>query len=154
MPVAWVPIVLEDLNNYLVGAQVAAINTAAMAAGQVDRFPRVMTDVTQRIRLKIESCVNNRISSTALTIPPSLRGGACLLIIQGMQASIPALKLTQDQKDQIETFQKDLDLIANCKLSIEIPTDPLEPGDAQVGGAIQVISSGTRITTRDRLTGL
>ena len=154
MAVAWVSIVVGDLNHYLVGAQVSAINTAALGSGQTDRFTRVMTDVINRIRNKVETCRNNRVSTTALTIPPSLRAGACLLMIQGMQSSIPSLKLTEDQQTQIERYQKDIDLIAECKLAVEEPTDPLDPQNAQAGGSIEIASSTTRLATRAKLAGL
>ena len=154
MAVAWVTIVVGDLNHYLVGAQVSAVNTAALASGQTDRFARVMTDVVNRIRNKIETCVANRISATALTVPPSLRAGACLLIMEAMQASIPSLKLTEDQVRQIERYQKDLDLITKCELTVEEPTDPLEPANAQRGGAVELVSSTTRNATREKLAGL
>jgi hypothetical protein len=154
MPVAWVTIVVGDLNHYLVGAQVVAINTAALASGQTDRFTRVMTDVVNRIRNKIETCSGNQLSATPLTIPPSLRAGACLLILEGMQGSIPALKLTEDQVRQIDRYQKDLDLIAACDLTVEEPPDPLDPPNAQSGGAIEVVSNTPRQATRDKMKGL
>src|SRR6185503_16886752 len=98
MAVAWIIPALTDLNNYLVGAQVSAVNTAALAtgAGQTDRFTEARLSVCNRIRNKIESCEGNRISATALAIPPSLKMCACLLIIQALQTSIPSLKLTED----------------------------------------------------------
>ena len=154
MSVAWVTLVVGDLNHYMVAAQVSAVNTAALAAGQADRFTRVMTDVVNRIRNKIETCPGNRVSATALSIPPSLRAGACLLIIQGMQTAIPSLKLTEDQKAEIDRYQKDLDLIAECKLTVEEPVDPLDPPNAQVGGNVEVASSTTRQATRTTLAGL
>lgn len=154
MAIAWITIALADLNNYLVGAQVAAVNTAALASGQTDRFTEVKQSVINRIRNKIESCSTNRLSATPLTIPPSLKQCACLLIIQGLQSSIPSLKLSEDQKTQIETFESDLTAIAACKLTVEEATDPLEPQLAQSGGAIELAKSTTRKATRDTLSGL
>lgn len=152
--VTWTTIVVADLNNYLVGAQVNAINTAALASGQADRFTEIRNSVVSRIRNKIETCLSNRLSSTAMTIPPSLKQCACLLIIQGLQSSIPSLKLTEDQKKQIDTFESDLTAIAACKLTIEEPPDPLEPPNAQRGGPIEVVNSTTRKATRDTMSGL
>lgn len=154
MSVAWTTVVLADLNNYLVGAQVNAVNTAALAAGQADRFTEVQLSVVNRIRNKIESCANNRLSATLLTVPPSLKQGACLLIIQALQTSIPALKLSEDQVRLIETFESDLTAIAKCDLKVEEPTDPLDPPQVQSGGAIELASSTPRRATRDTLSGL
>jgi len=154
MSVAWVTIALTDLNSYLVGAQVTAVNTAALAGGQVDRFTEARLSVVSRIRNKIESCTTNRVSATALTVPPSLKMCACLLIIQALQTSIPSLKLTDDQVRLIETFEKDLLDIASCDLKVEQPTDPLDPPNAQAGANVEVVSSTTRRATRDTLAGL
>ena len=86
---AWITISLTDLNDYLVGAQVNALNSSALASGQSDRFTRVMTDMVNRIRTKIEGCPRNFISATALTVPPELKWVACYLIIEAMQAACP-----------------------------------------------------------------
>lgn len=153
-PVAWVTIAVADLEHYLVAAQVSAMNTAALGGSQTDRFTRVMTDVVNRIRSKIESCHTNHLSATPLTVPPSLRGGACLLIIAGMQSSIPSLRLTEDQRKEVETFEKDLDLVAECKLAVEEPTNPLDPKQSQQGGDVELVSSTTRLATRAKTRGL
>lgn len=154
MAVAWIIPALTDLNSYLVGAQVTAVNTAALAAAQSDRFTEVRLSVCNRIRNKIESCRNNRISATALAIPPSLKMAACLLIIQGLQTSIPSLKLTEDQVRLIETIERDLTAIQKCELTVEEATDPLDPQNAQTGGSIEIASSTTRTATRAKLDGL
>lgn len=154
MPVAWITIAVTDLNNYLVAAQVGAVNTAALGSGQTDRFTEVKTSVLNRIRNKIESCANNRLSLTPLTIPPSLKACACLLIIEGLQSSIPSLKLSEDQVRQIEKYEADLTAIAKCELTVEEPTDPLDPGNAQTGGAVEVFTDNTRRFTRRTMDGL
>lgn len=153
MPVAWITIALTDLNNYLVGAQVSAVNTAALASGQSDRFTEVMQSVVNRIRNKIESCSSNRISETALTIPPSLKACACLLIIQGLQSSIPSLKLSEDQVRLIETYESDLTAIAKCELRVEDPEDPLEPGNSTASSTPR-FGTRTRYFERDDHDGL
>ncbi len=153
MAIDWITIVVTDLNDYLVGAQVSALRTAALAAGQADPFTAIMPDIVNRIRLKIESCKTNRVSATALTIPPELKWIACYLIIEAMQVRLPALKLTEDQKNQVKAAKDELNLIAKCDSVVSEPTDPLEPGDAQVGGAIEIASKTTRQFTRDKLSG-
>lgn len=156
MAVAWIVPVLTDLNNYLVGAQVTAINTAALAtgAGQTDRFTEARLSVVQRIRMKIVSCAGNVLSATTNSIPPSLKMGACLLIIQALQTSIPSLKLTEDQVRLVESFEEDLTAVAACDLAVEEPTDPLDPPVEQTSGAVELVSSTTRRATRDTLKGL
>jgi hypothetical protein len=150
---AWLTIQLSDLNDYLVGAQVTALNSSALAAGQSDRFTRIMIDMVNRIRTKIEGCPRNHLSATALTVPPELKWVACYLIIEAMQAAVPGLKLTDDQRNQIAKANEQLTRIADCKEVVSLPTDPLNPVDVQRGGQTQLVThskrAGSRRQTRD-----
>jgi hypothetical protein len=145
---AWITIQLADLNDYLVGAQVAALNSTALASGQSDRFTKTMTDMVNRIRTKIEGCPRNHISATPLTVPPELKWVACYLIIEAMQAGVPGLKLTEDQRNQIRKANEQLTRIADCKEVVSVPNDPLTPADVQRGGATQLISRTRRVASR------
>jgi hypothetical protein len=142
------------LNDYLVGAQVEALRTAALADGQDDPFLKIMPDVAARIRLKIESCQRNSISATANAIPPELKWLACYLILEAMQLRLPSLRLTDDQRTQISEAKKQLDRIADCKDVVSVPDDPLEPSDAQQAGGITLVSNTTRRATREKMDGL
>jgi hypothetical protein len=152
--VTWIVITANDLNGYLVAAQVAALRTAATAVGQTDRFAEVMPDVVKRIRKKIESCTRNQLSATPNSVPPELKTAACILTIQAMQAGIPGLKLTDEQRTMIETAESDLRDIAACKMVVSQPTDPLVPSEAQTSGTIQMVNKPTRHATRTKLAGL
>ena len=147
---AWLTIQLSDLNDYLVGAQVTALNSTALAAGQSDRFTKTMTDMVNRIRVKIEGCPRNHISATPLTIPPELKWVACYLIIEAMQAGVPGLKLTDDQRNQIAKANEQLTRIADGKEVVSIPNDPLTPVDVQRGGQTQLITHTRRVASRRR----
>jgi hypothetical protein len=150
----WTTIALTDLNDYLVAAQVNALNTAALAPGQSDRFTRIMTDAVNRVRAKIEGCPRNRVSATPLTVPPELKWAACCLIIEAMQSAIPGLKLTDDQRAQIARAHEQLTRVADCKEVVATPPDPLEPPDVQRGGATKLVSSSERLVSRNRTRGL
>lgn len=153
MATNWILIVVTDLNDYLVGAQMNALRTAALAAGQADPFTNVMHDITSRIRLKIESCKTNQVSATVYTVPPECKWIACYLIIEAMQTRLPGLKLTEEQKEQIKSAKAELNLIAKCDSVVTLPTDPLVPPDAQLGGSIEVANTTPRQYTRDKLAG-
>ncbi len=145
---AWITLSLTDLNNYLVGAQVTALNSTALASGQTDRFTAIMTDMVNRIRVKIEGCPRNHVSATPLTIPPELKWAACYLIIEAMQAAVPGLKLTDDQRNQIARANEQITRIADCKEVVSTPPDPLVPADVQRGGQTQLLTHGRRLATR------
>ncbi len=151
---SWITLQLSDLNDYLVGAQVAALNSTALAAGQTDRFTKTMTDMVNRIRVKIEGCPRNHISATPLTIPPELKWVACYLVIEAMQAGVPGLKLTEDQRNQINRANEQLTRIADCKEVVSLPPDPLTPVDVQRGGETQLLSSSRRLGSPHETRGL
>lgn len=151
---AWVTITTSDLNDYLVAAQASALRTAALAAGQTDPFGRVMPDIIQRIRLKIQSCPGNQVSATANTIPPELKWAACYLIIEALQARMPTLKLTEEQRTQVERAVSQLDRIADCKDTVTIPDDPLGTPTTQLGGNVEIVKKTDRRATRDSMAGL
>lgn len=136
----WLTISLSDLNDYLVAAQVNALNSSALAAGQSARFTNIMTDMVNRIRVKIESCPRNYVSATPLTVPPELKWAACYLIIEALQAAVPALQLTDNQRNQIAKANTQLDRIAAGQEAVSRPDDPLIPADVQRGGQAQLLT--------------
>ena len=138
---AWITIAATDLNDYLVAAQVTALRTAALGSGQTDPFTRVMGDVVARIRAEIQACPRNRVSATALTIPEGLKSYACHLIIEAMQTRIPRFELSDSQKKQADEARSYLKRIAECKVPVEAPTDPVGEPTVQSGGGISVVSS-------------
>jgi hypothetical protein len=145
---AWLAIQLTDLNDYLVAAQVSALNSSALATGQSDRFTQVMTDMVNRIRVKIEGCPRNHVSATPLTVPPELKWVACYLIIEAMQAAVPGLRLTDDQRAQIAKANEQLTRVADCREVVSLPPDPLNPVDVQRGGETQLVSRTRRLSSR------
>lgn len=153
MTTDWITLSEEDLNDYLVGAKMNALRTAALATGQSDPFEAIMPDIAQRIRLKIASCARNRLSATQHSIPPELKWVAAYLIIEAMQGRIPSLRLSDDQKAQIAEARKQLDRIADCKDVVSDPSDP-ESSVAQQSGGIALVSSTTRTSTRESMNGL
>lgn len=150
----WIVIDADDLNDYLVAAQVDAMQSAALAVGQTDPFGAVMPDVAARIRAEIQGCPRNRVSATANAIPPSLKSIACLLVIESMQARLVGLTLTEEQKTLIKDGRDYLKRISKCEVPIDEPADPLDPPGVQKGGYIEVVTSETRRTSRDKLSGL
>lgn len=149
---AWITVSADDLNDYLVAAQVNALRTAALGSGQTDPFGRVMPDIVERLRFKIQSCPANQLSGTASTIPPELKWVACYLIIEALQVRIPALRLTEDQKAQVDRAVTQLDRIADCRDKVSQPDDGVQPEVSS--SPIEIVSKSTRVTTRETLQGI
>lgn len=145
---AWIIITPQHLTDYLVAAQVSALRTAALGAGQTDRFTAVMQDRCSYLRNRLSKRV--RISATPLSVPPELKSQACWLIIEALQVSLPALKLDDDQVRVVQRAYKDLDIAGTDELPVSTPDDPATPA-VQSGGAAQVASSSRRQATRASL---
>lgn len=148
---AWTTIAATDLNVYLVGAQVSAMQTAALAVGQSNPFTPAMQDRTNYIRARISKRIS--ISATAYSVPPELKTAACMLIIEAMQPRIK-IPLTEDQKTAITRAYKDLDIAATDDFPVSTPDDPEEPDVQQAGGRVRIVSSRTRSATGSSMAGI
>jgi hypothetical protein len=144
----WITLQLSDLNNYLASAQVHALDTASLATGQTGRFAALMTDVVARMRVAIQSQTRNQISATALTLPPELKWVGCYLVIEAMQAALPGLKLSDEQRDQIKRAENQLRRVADGLEAVTTPLDPMVPGGVQRGGQVQWVERSTRLARR------
>jgi hypothetical protein len=146
----WITISLTDLPDFLVGAQINAVNSAALNAGQSARFTNVMTSVVNAMRRKIEQ--HNVLSATALSLPPSLKEHACMFTIEALQGSIPGLKLDTDQVRRLTRLHGELEKIEDGDSRVETPADPLVP--ATVGSQSPAITERTRYFSRTQQDGL
>ncbi len=149
---AWINLAIDDLNDYLVGAQVNALQSAALAEGQDEPFPRVMQDRCNYIRNRISKRI--QVSQTAYAIPPELKTCACMLIIEAMSGRLAmAIELTEDQRTMIRRAYTDLDIAGTEDFPISTPDDPIAP-PVQSGGGISVASAATRPATSNTMGGL
>ena len=148
---SWLVITVNDLNDYLVGAQTAALRQAALAPGQSDPFARVMQDRCNYIRNRISKRI--RISATPLAVPPELKEHACMFVIESMQGRIPALSLTDDQVRRLNRCYRDPEIATTDEFPISDPDDPVEP-PVQQGGHGTIVSKSERLASRQRLKGL
>lgn len=149
---AWIVIAATDLDDYLVGAQMTALRSSALAAGQADPFTAVMHDRANYVRNRLAGRV--RISETDYAVPPELKGQTCLLIVEAMQGRLPVLKLTEDQRRQVERAYRDLDIAGTVDLPISEPDDPIEADVQQGATNASIVSKPTRVFTRDDMQGL
>ena len=152
----WVSPSEADMQRVLVAAQLAALRTAALGAGQADPFTGARAAVVAEVRAAIQTCERNRVSSAEGTVPPELLSATAYLIMAELQGRLPALALSESQRDQVKEARAKLERIANCKLAVSAPSQALEPADVQRGGGATVVSADTavRTATRQQMDGL
>jgi hypothetical protein len=126
MSAAWIVITASDLNDYSVAAKVSALRTAALAGGQTDPFDRVMPDVVATMRAQIG--LNNEVSATANSLPPEVKTHGCWLVIAALQARLPGLKLTDEEKEMVKEARRYMEKIAAGDIRVTEPTNPVDSG--------------------------
>jgi hypothetical protein len=151
----WIVIARSDLDDYLLGAGVEALSTAALSPGQTDPFLRVMPDVATRIRAEVRGCRSNKVSNLANSIPPDLKTSACALIVEQMATRLAmGLPLNDDMKKAADKADKYLVRISRCEVPITQPTDPQTTSDVQTGGLIETVQEGNTGNSREELNRL
>ena len=153
MTATWITIIVTDLEDYVVAAQLNALRNAALGDSQEDPFAEIMPAVTSRIRAEIQGCVSNKVSSVANSVPPSLKAEACYLILERMQTRIPSLRLTDDQKELIKDARSYLKRISECKIPIEQPDD-IQPSNVQQSAGVELAETPTILTNNNKQQGL
>lgn len=149
---AWIVITEDHLRDYLVAAQLSALQSAALATGQTAPFGRVMPDRAAYVRNRISGRV--RISATANAIPPELKTQTALLIIEALSVRISiGLELTEDQKTMIRRAYADLDIAGTEQFPISDADDAID-APVQPGNPRPLINAKTRRFARENAEGM
>lgn len=151
----WIVIVRSDLDDYLVGAGMDALSSAALSPGQTDPFDRIMPDVAARIRAEVRGCKSNRVSTLPSSVPPDLKSHACALIVEQMQTRLSiGVPLNEDQKRAADKAEKYLARVSRCEVPIAQPTDPESSNTVQSGATVQTVQDGNSGNSREDLSRL
>lgn len=119
----WITLQPSDLDDYLVGAQVTALRTAALSSGQDDPVAQAIADITAEVRNHVASCSSYRLSADPTTIPPELKRHAIALVIEAAQPRIK-IKLSEDQVRAATRAWTILGKVASCAFTVSEPADP------------------------------
>ena len=120
----WQPITKENLYDAKVGALIDACDTAALANGQANRSAGLIQGVVDHIRRKVASCQRNRLDVDTTFIPSGLKDLAVTLIIAKLKTALE-LDLTEDERANVATAERNLNRVAECKDVVEQPVNPL-----------------------------
>lgn len=134
----WISITSADLKDAKVAALVNALASAALGDGQTDPTPRIIENVTLRIRAEIKGCRKNLLDADTTKIPYDLKSLATRMIVRELQSRLQ-ISLTEDERSEARQDIRYLERIASCEVPVAIPDNPVE-GEAQT-------SSGTPLYT-------
>ncbi len=107
----------------------------------------------------IVSNPGNVLSATPNSVPP----GTCLwclswLMIEALQTRVPQLRLTEDQKKEIQNAKNELEKVrrglAQTQLLIPAPNDPVTDPPQSYGAEAFTVTSSPRLATREKLQAL
>lgn len=146
---SWQTITSTNVKTRLAGAELTALQTAALATGQTDPLVDVIAQVVDEVRGYISANPKNTLGAAA-TIPAKLLGAALAIIRYRLATRLPAKSfLTEDRVKENDAAIRLLEQVAANKFAIEDPTS----GDRS-GVAFQQASTPTRTATRTKLSGL
>lgn len=149
---AWTVITAADLNRFLVGAQVDALRTAALADGQADPAAETIRDKANYVRARIGGRV--RLSATALAVPPELIEHVCMLSLETLSGRLPGMELSQDQQNRITRIYRDLDIAGKDEFPITAADDPAVMDADSSTGQMRRVAPGTSANSRTKMSGL
>lgn len=149
---AWITLSETDVQTRLTGPELTALKTAALAAGQSNPLPEIITKVIQEVRARVAACQLNRLGSGA-TIPEELSEACLAMIRYRFITRLPvASLLTEARRDEYRDALRLLEDVAACRLRVEQPADVTTQIIA--GPATTLASSSARQATRETMKGL
>lgn len=148
MSVTWITLTLAQLDTAKAAALVDALQTAALADGQADPLPEIITGATARIRMEIAAGGRTVLAADATTIPPSLKSLGLRMVLREGQSRLNAagaLPLSDDEVREEKNDLRFLERIAKGEITVETSDDP------EATPTVQSKTSTPRITARDRV---
>lgn len=146
---AWQSITVTDVMTKLSGAEVSALQTAALGSGQTDPVAGIITAVVDEVRGYVAANPDNRLGDAGKV--PSKLVSATLSIIRHRICTRLPLKslLTEERIAEKNDALRLLDRVADAKFAIEDPVT----GDISTA-KIEQVSTPSRKTSRTKLAGL
>ncbi len=145
----WVKISTEDIGTYLHVSQKEYLE----GKGIPSPLLALTKDVIAWLRAEIRSG-GQTVSVRKEMIPECLRSAACWLVIEGLHARFPSMRMTPEQKALSQVARDLVARVANGKLHIESPPDPMDPEEQVSEKGFEDVSKRFRDATAKRLRGL
>lgn len=146
---SWTTLTADHVKTRLAAAELAALQTVALAVGQTDPLPEIIAAVTDEIRGYIAANSSNQLGAAG-AVPPRLESAALAIIRYRLATRLPVKSLlTEDRVKENEAAIRLLERVAAGNFAIEDSA-----GNEVSGVRIEQASTPTRTATRSKLSGL
>lgn len=147
----WITLAVTDVSTTLAGAEVSALQTAALSSGQSDPVAAILADVVNEVRGYVAA------SGTTLgegaTIPDKLKSAALALCRYRCATRLPVKSfLTEDRKNANTQAIELLRDVAARRFAVEEP-ETADTTEA-IAGPRPAVTARVRRFTRDLMNGI
>lgn len=118
----WVAITLDSIKDRKLADLVEALRTVALGDGQSDPTPNIIAAVTERIRMEVGACPQNRLDPDTTKIPHSLLSIGVRMCIREMKSRLEQ-ELTEDERKAWDKDEDYLRRVARCEVIVTSPED-------------------------------
>lgn len=146
---AWISIEEDDVKTRLAGTELSSYQTVALASGQSDPLPGIITQVVSEIRGYIAACASNALGDGE-TIPEKLLGTALAVIRYRLTTRLP-IEVTEQRELEYKEAIRLLERVSECMFAIE---EPEEEDDESISSPSPNIGSRTRNFDSDDQDGI
>ncbi len=155
--VAWIQIVIADIQNSRSGPLVLGFQTTALAAGQSDPVPAIISQVVEEILGCIGFSGRYTMDASYGTLspnvlPPNLKDLAVEKICRKLKGRLN-MPYTQSEQDDEKQYNARLNLIREGRWPIDVTNNPGNNLSVK-GGTVATIVRNRSLYTRGGLSGL
>jgi hypothetical protein len=126
----WITPSLAWLTDHKVGELIDALRTEALASGQTDPMPRIVTEVTDELRAAIAFSGKYTLDADVTTVPKGLKEVATKKIVRLMKGRLE-LSLSDDEKRDADIYESRLKAINEGKWPIDDPDTAIADPEVQ-----------------------
>lgn len=142
---SWQTITTDLVKTRLAGPEVSALQTAALASGQTDPLPEIVTQVVDEVRGYVSA--GGYTLGTGATVPSKLLSATLAIIRYRLSTRLPVKSLiTEDRKNENDAAIRLLERVADGKFAVE---EPETASTEQAGGASPSVTERTRYFSRE-----
>ena len=146
---AWISIEEDDVKTRLAGTELSSYQTVALASGQSDPLPEIISQVVNEVRGYIAACASNTLGDGE-TIPDKLLAAALAMIRYRLTTRLP-IEVTEQRELEYKEAIRLLERVSECKFAIE---EPEEADDEEISSPSPNIGTRTRNFDSDDQDGI